>query len=72
MTNRDVMNQIDWAANERERVAWRIVSRAELPTRMAGTFTFKQAHELTCEWNARNPTERMAFAERVTRKEGKL
>jgi len=42
---------------------YRIVSRAELPARMQGTFTFQEAYMLCVEWNSQHSVREMATVE---------
>lgn len=46
---------------------YRIVPRfrGELPIRMQGTYSFKDAHRLCCEWNSQHDVREMAIEEPV-------
>lgn len=44
-----------------EPVKYEIVSRAILPVRMKGLFTFAEAHQICCDWNIWHLGEDMAF-----------
>jgi hypothetical protein len=44
---------------------YRIVSRAALPARMRGTFTFQEAYILCVEWNSQHNVRDMAQPEPV-------
>jgi hypothetical protein len=44
---------------------YRIISRAILPTRFKGNFTFEDAHQLCCDWNFGRDAETMAFPEKI-------
>ena len=41
----------------------RIVSRADLPERMRGLFSFSDAYKLCCEWNRTHEAAEMAWPE---------
>lgn len=42
---------------------YRICSRAPLPGRMAGEFSYETAYRLVCDWNALRRVEEMAWLE---------
>jgi len=44
---------------------YRLISRADLPIRMKGVFTFSAALSLACDWNFSHEVEDMAFPEEV-------